>query len=164
MYNRVMKRASGLVVVVALAGSTTLARAESRDPFDVRTVPAAQTPSEQVSVPAPTETVVEHGASQRRVALWSAAGGVTLIASSFVLSYVEAGRFDSAVARNDIDSANHAADVARYVGTPLFFGGVAALAVAGVLYVSAPRLRERHIVVSPVGGRDQVGIAFTRGF
>jgi hypothetical protein len=163
MYNRLMKRASGLVVVVALAGSTS-ARAETRDPFDVRTVPAAQTEPTPVAAPAPTETVIEHGASRRRAALWTAAGGVTLIASSFVLSYVEADRFESAVARNDIDAANHAQGIARNVGTPLFFGGVAALGVAAAFYITAPRLKERHIHVAPVAGRDQVGISFARGF
>ena len=166
MYNRLMKRTAGLVSLVVVAGSLSIARADARSPFEVRTVPAAQTPSRATSEPppAPTETVVERGKTQRRIALWTAVGGGVLIGGSLAVSLVERNRYDAAAARGDIDTANDAQNVARNYGTGLFIGGVAALGVATVIYFTAPRMRERQVIVTPAAGPDNLGLAITGGF
>ena len=112
----------------------------------------------------PTEVVVEHGAARRRAALWTAAGGVALLGGAFSLAFIERNRYDAALARDDSAAANHAVDVARYGGTGLFVGGVAVLGVAAALYMTAPRMRERHLIVAPAAGADQVGLALSGGF
>ncbi len=160
-----MKRTAGLVSLVVVAGSLSIARADAPSPFDVRTVPAAQTPSRTTSeAPAPTETVVVRGATQRRIALWTAVGGGALIGGSLVVAAVESSRWHDAIARDDIDAANRAQSAARNYGTALFVGGVAALGVATVLYFTAPRMRERNVIVAPAAGPDNLGLAISGGF
>jgi hypothetical protein len=155
----------GMLVVGVVLGSLSAAHADAPSPFDVRTVPAAvSTDAAQPPPVPPTESVVEHGSRQRRAALWTAAGGVTLIASSFAVSLFERHEYDVAVSRGDIAGANHAVDIARYAGTPLFVGGALAVGVAAALYVSAPRMLERHLIVSPAVGGDQAGLAISGGF
>jgi hypothetical protein len=160
-----MKR-SGMILVGVVIGSLSAAHAETPtpSPFDVRTVPAAVSTDAAQPPPVPPTQVVEHGARQRRTALWTAAGGVTLLASSFAVSLFERRQWDAALSRGDVDGANHAVDVARYVGTPLFVGGAVAVGVAALLYVSAPRIRERRVLFSPAVGGDQAGLAITGGF
>jgi hypothetical protein len=155
---------TGMIVGVVI-GSLSVAQAETPSPFDVRTVPAAvSTAAAQPPPVPPTESVVEHGARHRRAALWTAAGGVTLAASSLALSLFERHEYNAAISRGDIDGANHASYVARYVGTPLFIGGALAVGVAAVIYISAPPMRERHLIVSPAIGSDQAGLAISGGF
>jgi hypothetical protein len=166
LYNPAMKR-SGMVMVGVVIGSLSAAHADgpAPSPFDVRTVPAAvSTAAAQPPPVPPTETVIEHGARQRRAALWTAAGGLTLVASSFAVSMFERHEYDVALSRGDVAGANHAQDVARYVGTPLFVGGAVAVGVAAILYVTAPRMRERRMMVSPSVGGDQAGVAISGGF
>jgi hypothetical protein len=166
MYNRVMKRTAGLVSMVVVAGSLSVARADAPSPFDVRTVPAAQTPSRATAEtpPAATETVVERGATQRKVALWTAVGGGVLIGGSLAFAAFESSRWHDAVARDDVDAATDAQNAARNYGTALFVGGVAALGVATVLYFTAPRMRERNVIVAPAAGPDNLGLAISGGF
>jgi hypothetical protein len=161
-----MKRMVGLVSLVVVAGSLSVARADAPSPFDVRTVPAAQTPSALAPEPEPAtgDVVIEHGARQRRAALWTGAAGATLVAGSLAVSFVAMKRFDAAVARGDVDAANDAQSIARNVGTSMFLAGAAAAGVAAVLYISAPRLRERRVIVAPAAGSDQLGLAITGGF
>jgi hypothetical protein len=161
-----MKRTAGLVSMVVLAGSLSVARADAPSPFDVRTVPAAQVPSAstQPAADTPKETVVERGATQRRASLWTAVGGGVLIAGSLAVAAVESSRWHDAVARDDADAATDARNAARNYGTALFVGGVAALGVATVLYFTAPRMRERNVIVAPAAGPDNLGLAITGGF
>jgi hypothetical protein len=160
-----MKRTACLVSMVVVAGSLSVARADAPSPFDVRTVPAAQTPSHAAETPpAPTETVVERGATQRKVALWTAVGGGVLISGSLAFAAYESSRWHDAVARDDVDAATDAQNAARNYGTALFVGGVAALGVATVLYFTAPRVRERNVIVAPAAGPDNLGLAISGGF
>jgi hypothetical protein len=164
VYNDRMERMVGLALVGVVA-SVSVARADAPSPFDVR-VPAGMSRSRTAPQPDVTaaDVVVDHNVGRRHAAAWTAVGGVALLGTSFAVSLVEGGRWKAAVARGDIDTANDARDVARYVGTPLFVGGVAALGVAAVLYVTAPRNRERRVIVAPAAGADQLGLAISGGF
>ena len=118
------------------------------------------------------ELDVDPGAARRRIALWTALGGASFVLASLQVSLYERTQYDAALGPDhkantlaEHDAANHAADIARWVGTPLFLVGAAALGTSLYLALSAPRGEHVHktIWVPAVGG-DQVGVAINGRF
>jgi hypothetical protein len=131
--------------------------------------------------------VVDPGARRRKTAIIIAAGGGALLIASGILSGVIAkGRYDECVEDGELDLnrtkcfpntmtmnndakaakyANDQRDLAKYWGTGLFIGGIAAIGVASALYFTAPE-KERidRTVFTPSVSKDQVGFAFSGAF
>jgi hypothetical protein len=131
--------------------------------------------------------VVDRGAKRRRNAYILFGSGVALWGASTLVSWRAKVNYDHFAKDGDPifnttiksswcpdgtctedqarEAANHYQTVARWVGTPLFIAGSAAVAGAIVLYVTAPdKERIDQTVFAPVVTPDQVGFAVTRGF
>ena len=133
--------------------------------------------------------IVDRGAGRRKAAIFVAAGGVLLWGASAGISFWAKGKYDTyakdGMALTGVDdgekycsapptgcsiaqstkAANHYQNIARWVATPIFVAGAAAIGGAIVLYVTAPE-KERidQTVFTPIVTPHDVGFALTRSF
>ena len=111
--------------------------------------------------------VVDRGKPQRHLALWVAAGGGGLLATSFALSLYEKKQWDAqqpAAQMGDmraIDASNRAHDITKVYGTGLFALGTIGLGVATFLYLTAP---DREVVIAPTVAPGQGGLSLAGRF
>lgn len=136
----------------------------------------------EVPVREETVEVVDPGAKRKRAALYLAAGGGALVASSLVVAFVARNHYgkcaadgalleprpycpypDDDVAANNY--ANDQQDMARTVGTPLFVAGLLAIGTAVVLRATAPaKRRVVRVSVTPSVSPDSAGIVLGARF
>jgi len=81
------------------------------------------------------------------------------IGISIGLGLYERGQYNDAVRRNDIDAANHAASMNRWVGTSFFLAGLACLPVGIVLWKMSDT-----VVLTPVASSSGGGASLTLRF
>lgn len=134
-----------------------------------------------------SSVIVDRGAGRRRAAIYLAAGGLVMWGTAAGVSVWAKGKYDDyaqdgmpitgqtdgstycsptgCTAEEAVKAANHYQSVARWVATPIFAVGAAAIGTAVVLYVTAPQ-KERidQTVFTPIVTTEQLGFAITRGF
>jgi hypothetical protein len=108
--------------------------------------------------PEPDVKLVRHRTGHRTAAYVTIAGGVAVIGASVGLGFYEKSQYDQALGRMDYDGANHARDVLRDIGTPMFVLGLVALPVGFVLYARS------NTVVITAAPTDRAGVAISGRF
>lgn len=116
----------------------------------VRAEPPASSPTEY------KRTRVGH----RGLAKGMFLGGAIGIGGSIGVSLYEKGKYNDAVDRNDIAAANHAASVARWIGTPLFLAGLACIPVGIVLWIKSDTVVLTPITTPSGGAGASLSLTF----
>jgi hypothetical protein len=115
---------------------------------------------------------VDPGAARKRTALWLFLGGSALVVASNQLSWYEKTQWERAVGTagmpttyDQVDAANNAVHIARYVATPLFVAGVAGIGAAAYMYFTAAKSERVHKTVwLPAVDSGQAGVAVAGRF
>jgi hypothetical protein len=126
--------------------------------------------------------VIDRGATRRKIAIFAAIGGGVLMLSAGGVALYAKSKYDLCTTKGKLDDpltpdcpetdpvaatayGNKYVKMSRRVGTSLFAAGGVAIAVAAVLYFTAPaKERIDRTVFVPTVSPDQVGFALSRSF
>jgi hypothetical protein len=138
-------------------------------------------------VPGDNTIVIDRGATRRKAALVTAAGGTALLIASGIVAFYGREKYNGCLgdnaqppplcplqdngmpvtsgAQDGVKYVNHYHTLVQVWGTGLFVAGAAAVGVGAYLYFTAPsRERIDRTVFLPTLGPDQIGLAATGRF